>query len=566
MLKAYLICGIVPLLGFMLAMNGDLVLTTVMLSFGLMLPVWHLLVNLWWVWLLFLPIVIAAQSDRPLSGVVATGFAAVLGYWGLGVWSEAGVARAVAAFTPPSTVTQSQPLALTPARSAELVTTDATLLENGPCGTICFGLFGGGLDWLRVIDQSDARQPQTWTFRRAERADCMAVDAEFRPGTTCILAASNTTEAAALQIAYLQVNGEGRDDGAFASLISGMRLQVSAAGAVLHDVTARHWSEVSVPLRMTVDIQFVGQGNKGAALARVDRKDPAPDLQAVLAGLGQPMAPPAATDQRSTTALILSMLRSGPYGLAPATQRQMETWLENRRTRTRVGAAEREVLRGLQQRGLHSATLSRLMVASPDMFGNGLPDLFRTATTGSEDSARNAARALHEIVMRDPPGTHAAHEAAYLDLLRSGRNWPTVVQMAGRFTFDPAPVLQAELEARTTSTSEVFGQLMRAACLAGPKWDATLAPVVQGWLRPMQLRRFWQVYPGTEIEYFMSDVGPTGAAALRRMGRADLLQDIMAQADWDAAMQDMQRTREVPVTQEMAEREFFGWPERASNC
>jgi hypothetical protein len=187
-LKLYLLSGVLALGGFAAASSGGLVLVTTMLSFGLLIPVWIAVANLFWVWVLALPVVIGARTDRPLAGMVVGGLASTLAYGGTVMWMQAGVQREMAAFTQPAVIAEGQPLRSEPARSAEIITDDASQLVDGPCNALCKGLLQGAADWLRVSDISDPRKPQTWAFQRGEQADCIAEDADFPRDAVCILA------------------------------------------------------------------------------------------------------------------------------------------------------------------------------------------------------------------------------------------------------------------------------------------------------------------------------------------------------------------------------------------
>ena len=76
---------VVALVGFALSWSGDLVLGTSIVTFGLMLPVWYVAANLWWVMLALMPAMLGRTPGRKAAGLVL-GVAAV---GGLAVWTSA---------------------------------------------------------------------------------------------------------------------------------------------------------------------------------------------------------------------------------------------------------------------------------------------------------------------------------------------------------------------------------------------------------------------------------------------------------------------------------------------
>jgi hypothetical protein len=289
MLKAYLICGVLPVLGAVLAANGGLVLVSSMLSLGLLIPVWVVVANLWWVWLLFLPVVVGTRAERALVGALVGAVASAIAYWGMLIWLQAGVAREVAGFTPPVVSTDAQPLAEQPARSVHIITDDQALLAAGPCGALCKGLLYGGVEWLRVTDKTFPREPESHTFERADLAECVARDADLPEDVPCVRVTADRERTAELVIVYMNDDNTLPETKGFAELLFANRLQITdnRTKVILYDRATRHWSELVVPLRFTIDLHIDSTHASGATLARAERTDAAVDPVAALQGLGQ---------------------------------------------------------------------------------------------------------------------------------------------------------------------------------------------------------------------------------------------------------------------------------------
>lgn len=168
--------------------------------------------------------------------------------------------------------------------------------------------------------------------------------------------------------------------------------------------------------------------------------------------------------------------------------------------------------------------------------------------------------------MRDPPGAHATQGDEYLAALRSGKEWGLLIQLVGRYGFDPAPVLIAELAAWTYREDDPVFTLLNAACLAGPAWDASLVPFVHDLMIPMAEDPLMQSYPGFTGRIFVRDVAPVGTAALRRMGPMDLVEDLLARADWDAVHAHAQQQRTNAITLRRVQQDYFGPLVGAPHC
>lgn len=380
----FIVFGLVALCGIVAAQSGNFVLISVLYTLGLMLPASFVLANLWLVWLVLLPIVLLSQIGRPLQGLMAAGALAAAGMFAL----QSTIAQAVAAFAPQPMISLSGVLEARPAQSADVVTNLQEFLYTGACGVPCEQLLTGGLEWLRIIDQSDDQETRTSVFRRAPEAECLALDADFPPGAPCILAASDTGLTAELWIELRKeyAPNSGQHQG-ITTLMSTTRLQVTDTrnGMRLHDDAAIVWRQVSIPIMITVDMSMEPNGGEGAVFARREMASgPPPDLLATLAALGQPVAPPrpmVATpspqswepaqhlaDAPQDTVLILSLLAMEPSELSPGAIRQLGRWLDGVRWGLPATDAVRQALVLVTRRASYLLVLLRLITDRPELF------------------------------------------------------------------------------------------------------------------------------------------------------------------------------------------------------
>lgn len=549
----FIALGVVSLLGVLTTIVGIVPLYTSMITMGLALPFWMVLVNLWWIWLLLLPIVRFHRNGRPILGWLLAGAMAALAV----LMVQFAVNRNLASFALPPNVSSPAALAETPPRSAELDDLPQSS-EEGICGRMCEGLLLAGMDWVRIIDRNQGAH-QIYLIRRALPENCRGLDRDFPPTAPCLMAATDDGAPADLQVRYEYIaTDRATQNSGFAALISTSRLVVEDArvGTILHDERANTWTEVNVPPFMTLDLQFDDIGGDGAVLHRETKNDPMPDAAAVLTSLGQPLAPPRLriptgdryapktrpADAPSDTALILSLLALQPGNLSEPVANQARGWLQGLKAGRAATAADRRALADLTRRELVGmVTVSQLMQQRPDLFVADIANFYRMVREGTDAESRNAADALLRIVMSDPPGAHAAEGDAYLAALASRRNSGYLIKLVGRYDFDPVPVLRAELASAPRDRDPVV-DLLQAACRADPRWYLALAPFVHELILPIAEDPLLWTYPGFSNPVDARTVGRTGTKVLLSMGREDLVQDLFTRADWEALRPAYQKT------------------------
>ncbi len=139
--------SIIAVFAYAASLSGAMMIETTLLSNGLVLPLWLLAVNLWWVMRLIGPWVWFARRGKPVTGFAIS--SAMLAALVAVISRYVAYLRATILPQPAASLTESAPTA-TPAKSLEMEWTD-----NRPdlhsCETLCQQvLTGGDIAWLRV--------------------------------------------------------------------------------------------------------------------------------------------------------------------------------------------------------------------------------------------------------------------------------------------------------------------------------------------------------------------------------------------------------------------------------
>lgn len=187
------------LVGFMASWSGNLVLGTSILTFGLMLPVWFVAANLWWVLLALLPFMVLRRRGRGALGL-AIGAGALVAP---GIGASLNLRAARAALTPPLPLPAPGLARETGAPASVEITVRSDLewdVSEQARGNLCRALLPGeGVTWfrLRIIGPASS---ETIVFSRAEREECLAFDPAFPAVAPCLLARKDDGARADLQI------------------------------------------------------------------------------------------------------------------------------------------------------------------------------------------------------------------------------------------------------------------------------------------------------------------------------------------------------------------------------
>lgn len=532
-----------------LAMNATLVILLTFRSGYLLAPLWPIAANLWWVMLLLAPVAWHWPRGRFLTGIALSFGLAVAGaggFYGLRALAFAGIEAPLV--TTPGAFANGKPQ---PAVVEVVVNADSVLGEAA-CDALCERLLtGDSVTTLRRITGDGIPR----VFRRMDPGACQALDPDFAVAEPCILLVPDDRQVADLRIT---VDGEGdgfasRDElAALVYLVSARRLRVTSVTdgveTVLHDQSQRTWIEATAPVPLFPDAGFDGNGIHGGGLAtRRERKsDPPLDAAAILASLGLAMGPgrtfietepaqaapngvylaakgryePAAYD----VALIASVLEAD--GAADESVFAIVYgWLG----RLGAGGQNTETTRALIDRlpaflGNRTFVLEKLSKKRPELFVDRFADFYPQVQNGTEEEARLAASAILNRVRADAFGTHDADAEAYLAALQSGKQWGYLIQIVGRYGFDPTPILQTALDRSPDGQNGAdLDAIFDAACRSDPKWNATLGPFLHQALLPL-------------VDDLVSnrDSFRDGTAALQVLGRSDLVDDLFARVDWTA--------------------------------
>lgn len=361
------------------------------------------------------------------------------------------------------------------------------------------------------------------------------------------------------QPANLRITIDGEGDG-YASrdevaglvyLVSARRLQVTAvkgeSETLLHDQSQRIWFEAVAPVPLIANAGFDGNGLHGGGLAPLwqRKSDPQLDLVVILDGLGLPMGPgrtfietePARMAEGGVYYPAEGVHEPAPYDLAliasvldqtkfldESTSTMIRQWLE----RVEADATNSPTLRKLIARlpaflDRQTIMLQRLIQKRPELFVDRFSDFYQQIQSGDEEVSRLAASTILARVRSDPFGTHDSDADAYLAALKTRRQWDYLIQVVGRYGFDPTPILQDELDQqRFRSVDPQLSTVFNAACRSDPKWADTLGTFVHQALLPL-----------VDDIINHDDEVKTGSTALLVLGRADLVKDLFDRVDWD---------------------------------
>lgn len=538
---------VASLAGFLASWSGDLVLATSILTFGLMLPVWFVAANLWWVLLALMPFMILRQSGKGAIGL-AIGVGAMVA---LGVGASVNLGAARTALTPalPLPAAGLAREAGVPG-SVEL----AVLSSQGwdaseeACGGLCRSLLTGeDIAWFRLSVAGPAAS-ETVVFARADQRDCLAFDPAFPADAPCLLAREDDGASADLRI---EITGEGDfhapmtgDHGAV-YLTGVQRLTLTdnraAPEKVLDERLRYAWSQPVIgPLFTAMTALGSGAKSDGPSFKRVRRESGPFDLAAILAHAGLRMGPvPAAADvggQPSMpveTALLASILTLVDDGTLSRGQAKMARDWALRFYRSpfakaaapKVGDAERRVfqqLAKLQGDSELEPVLASMLGEHPEYFVEDFGALLRVIVTGTAEEARKASKAAVFGLFRADRGDHDAAWPDYVAAVESGRAGEDLIRWVGKFNQDPVPLLRGQL-ARTPRHHAAWAAL-QAVCHVDERWWPDLIRLLQDAALGYLPAAGDTEMNGMEIHH--------AVRGLVLMGRRDLAVDVVGRIDW----------------------------------
>jgi hypothetical protein len=551
---------VVALVGFALSWSGDLVLGTSIVSFGLMLPVWYVAANLWWVMLALVPAMLGRTPGRKVLGL-AVGVAVV---GGLAVGTIALDRRTLATLTPALPLPKpGLAVEAGPPRSVEI----AGLFGRSPdqvedaCGDFCQALLSGpDVTWLRVetgasrhattgaASEALPKAGTTVVFYRGDEAECRALDPGFPAGSPCILARSDDGAKADLLV---EVTQEGdffapMDPAHGRVYLTGierlfLKDQRVSPPKTLDERLRYGWSApVLGPLVPAMTALGNGAKSDGPGFRRARKQSDPFDLAAILthAGvrLGVPVANlPDADALAIPTARLASILAlSDGEDLGPGQSQLAKDWmLQFREPATagavipQVGEGERRVFRRLLAM-LGSLDFGRaltdMLASHPEYFVEDFRAVLRLIVTGTDREVYYASQAANLALYRSKRGDHDAAWADYVAAVKSGRGTEDLVLWVGRFSFDPVPLLRDEL-ARVRPNG--YDAPFRAVCDIDPRWYPEIVTLFYAAALGFAPSAGETVFRGLELG--------SALRALRDMDRRDLAEAALRNVDWSVA-------------------------------
>lgn len=509
-------------LGLLGASNGDWVASSIMVTGGLMIPVWTLAVNLWWITLVLAPFAVLKHR----------------GAWIRGSLISAVIAAALAVF-PTLYITQ-QRLAVVPVvvNSSNLLplpdrflSMEMTLTDNRAdlhtCTPLCQQwLLGGDLQWIRMMSAPDARLAQrSIVYYRAGRADCAEVDPDFPAKGDCLLARPDDGARADLQMHLTELGDfhTPMDPNAGVVALTGVQkvtLTDMRDARVLLEQSRYGWVEPMVGfLEPKVQITNTVTADGGFRLHQMRHYTAPIDLRGALLQVGVRAAPPR--DMMPTGGDVDLSWQHGPY----LSRLPYDTALQDSMVAVAQGKpvpkgtyAERMMA---SMPGLAAAIAPRARKVAPnrppadDDFAGWLAQIGQ----GGMDGFR-AMNIVGDMMQGAPPGAFDAHGDAFLAALPAA---PGLTPLLGRFAFDPVPHLRGLWTKGVDEEADVLA--LRAACDADERWSARLAPFVFEAAQSLFPRHQDPKFFGYELQLTVQ--------VLTHLQRPDLAQAVADGIDWD---------------------------------
>ena len=525
--------SIVAVFSWLASLSGRIVIETTLLTNGLVLPLWTLAVNLWWVMILISPWVWLTRRGKPVLGfAITTTMLAVLVAC---VWLYIGHLRDTVVPQPAASLTETTPTA-TPARSLEIEWTD-NRSDLHSCEILCQQvLTGGDIQWLRVSSSPEARLPQrTIIYYRAPEAECAAVARSFPAGATCLLARPDDDAKADLKMEitelgdfYLPLEAEHATlylTGTMSMTLTDQR----GAPVKLAEQSLVTWAEPRLMiLQPNIDIfnQSIAQSG-GGRFHLTRRERGSTDLAGALIRTGLRLAParPAefVDNFRSNSWSHGGFVSNLPYD-APL-QATMFAVAQNKSMPGHEYDFLAEALMPRKARPSPAAAAPKppLVRRTAQQVGeNDLRPYFETILKGQSIDRLHALNIIVDMITDAPDGTYDAYGDICLNALNTGTADHGLIPLLGQFGFDPTPYLRQRW---TTGVDEAADDLvLKAACRADVRWAAALAPFVAEAARSI-------VPKAGDPKFFAAELRQS-VLVLAQLGRADLARLVADSIDW----------------------------------
>ncbi len=570
---------ITSLVGFMGSWSGDLVLTTSIMTFGIMLPFWYLAANLWWILLLMMPAMFLHKSGKGGIGLAI----------GAGVFVALVTAASVQIDRVRTRLTPTSPV---PASGLAVLAGIPSSLEIvGPseqhhgnndveCGVPCQAvLTGPDIKWIRV--QTDEQTGDgTLVYLRADAAKCAVLDPNFDGLMPCLQARKDDGARADLRIKVTQEGnfwGPMDRDYGLIYLTGIQRLVLSdqrvSPPQVLDERVRYAWSEpVIFPLLPGMTALGSGAKYDGVNIKRHSARSPDFDFVSILAHSG---IRPGAYEPRAegsvnsvapyTTALLASILSLADDGTLSAGQSKIaREWLLRFRNRSFeetvplvISDGERMLLKRMMNiRGDYELErdLTSLMGEHPDYFFDDFGSLLRIVVDGTPQTAERAAKSAAFALFKSKRGDHDDAWTEYAAAIESGRSGE-LIRWIGRFNKDPLPLLNDYL--LRTPRNKAAWEALSAVCHVDERWWVTLAPFYHETAIRYLPSRGDPEFNSMEIHYTVR--------GLILMGRADLAEDVLGKIDW-SVVEKMPQWSNNPASVYRTRESLIALPDQPSAC
>ncbi len=567
-----------------LAMIPAVVIGLTFMSGFLLAPIWPVAANLWWVMALLGPVVWFYRRGKAVTGIALSAALAIACFGAFYGLRSAAMARIEAPITTtPGAFSDGVGLPVV----VDLIVNTDSVFGEAACDPLCERLLTGDtVTTVRRAMTLGDQPARIHVFRRSDAAGCQRLDPDFPLSAPCILMVADDGRPADLRVTVDGV-GDGyasRDEvGGLVYLVSSRRIQMTALRGgeetLIHDQTSRIWFEAVAPVPLIANSGFDGNGLHGGGLApyRMRKSDPRLDPAAILTALGVPMGVGRAFVETEPARVMMGETypAKGDYGPMPydvaliasildqtgRLDESISTMIRDWVGQLERGAPNTATTRAIISRlpavlGGQTIVLQRLTSLRPELFVERFADFYAQVQSDDEEVSQLAAFTILDRVRGDPLGTHDADADAYLGSLKAGRHWDALIQIVGRYGFDPTPIFQAELNgAQGDAYLRVLFHIFVASEITDPKWNATLGPFLHQTLLPLM-----------DDLVDNRDIFSDGTQALQTLGRSDLVEDLFARVDWNNVIA---REREEGTTSgqlKLVQRGYFPCGTGSADC
>lgn len=449
--------------------------------------------NLWWVLLLLTPFVWFSRS-RPIFGLTVSCVAYLL------IW-----------FVPPKIIETQTNAILANAHSisnggAVHEKIESITLDTYGCDLLCEEiLLSGEVSTVRTRQSKTDNVPRLQYFR-ATSNECKSLDPRFPKGAFCILSKLDGNMESDVAINYVSSGNQTvkrKDIGFSPRILKTEIIEIvhQNTGQVLVSDSSISWLEPQGYVPLYANTGFDGRGVHGGGIypAQKKRNNDVLERRKLLQDIGIKLGATRsfkvvnakARDREKKgylehadyeLALISSIIRH-EGSLSSTNNKMINDWLARFSHHNFVpDEREKEIFEKLRKRQrAFSDTLYRLQTRSPDYFSGGIRSFYLEIESDIRSVNQRGKNVVSYNVLREAPEVNSMNSDIFLDYIQRNVATERLINLAGRYEFNPVEILQAFYEnpKNKREKSRKARSVLRSACSADPRWTKSLKPFVR---------------------------------------------------------------------------------------